>query len=251
MTSAGSTSPRAAATASASSRATASPRRRSARSPRSARPTTTPRRSPVPRRRASSVKLYTNSTCTSAVVGTGDRRRLRRYGHHRRPSPTTARRRSTRRRPMRSTTPRRARRHRSSYTEDSTPPPLPSITGGPSGATSDDTPSWTFTTSGGTIQCRLLEGATEIAAWSAVHHVLGPDLSASHRRAVHLRGRARSTPRRTRTPVSRTITLNRSHRRPRAHRRSGTTTNDITPTWAWTAEASADARRAASTRDRR
>ena len=53
----------------------------------------------------------------------------------------------------------------STYTFDATPPPVPAITGSPSSPSADDTPTWTFTTSGDTAStlCSVSGGVAALA----------------------------------------------------------------------------------------
>jgi hypothetical protein len=68
----------------------------------------------------------------------------------------------------------------STYTLDTTPPPPPAITGAPSDPSTDDTPAWSFTTSGGAVAttCTLTQGSTVVSAPSSCTSPAAFDLTA-------------------------------------------------------------------------
>ncbi|HEX2232245.1 MAG TPA: hypothetical protein VHG69_02655, partial [Thermoleophilaceae bacterium] len=115
----------------------------------------------------STVRLYTNATCTSAVAATGTAAQLAS------PGLTVAV-------PSDSTTTFWATATDGSgnasgcstssvtYVEDSTAPAAPSIGSSPPSPDNDQTPTWSFTgEAGASFECRLTRGATVVSDWSS------------------------------------------------------------------------------------
>jgi hypothetical protein len=118
---------------------------------------------------------------------------------------------------------------------DRTKPASPTITGGPTGTSSDGTPAYTFTAeTGARIECRMDRGATLVSDWTACSsprsYTLGPD-DGAHTFSV----RATDAAGNVSDPATRGYTLDRvAPPAPTIGTRPAPSTKDDTPTWTFT-----------------
>ena len=123
-------------------------------------------------------------------------------------------------------------------TLDRTPPPAPTITGGPTASTADPTPAFTFTAeSGASTACRLERGATVISDWSPCSSPRSYDITAEVDGNYTFRVRATDPAGNTGADATHAFTLDRqAPNQPSITARPPASTNDETPTWNWSGD---------------
>jgi hypothetical protein len=129
-----------------------------------------------------------------------------------------------------------------SYLLDQTRPTTPVITGGPPTSSSDKAPAFSFTVEAGTApSCRLERSgsATPVSDWAPCSSPKGYDLTVGNQPDDVYTFRVRSTDDATNTSfvASRSFELDTvAPNQPSITGRPGSSTNDTTPTWTWTAD---------------
>ncbi|HEV2813178.1 MAG TPA: Ig-like domain-containing protein [Solirubrobacteraceae bacterium] len=127
------------------------------------------------------------------------------------------------------------------FTLDRANPPAPSITGGPTGESQDDTPTYTWTTeAGATSQCRVERGTTVVDDWASCSSGHTANLGAQVDGGYTFSVRATDAAGNTGAAASRDYTLDRTDpAAPSITSGPPADATDDSPTYAFTAEAGA------------
>ena len=120
---------------------------------------------------------------------------------------------------------------------DRTAPAAPTITGGPTSASSDTGPAFTFTAeTGAATSCRLEQGGNPVSDWSPCSSPRSYDISSQPDGGYTFRVRAVDAAGNTGPDANRGFTLDRvAPPAPTLTSRPSSSTNDSTPQWAFTA----------------
>ena len=185
----------------------------------------------------STVRLYTNSTCTSAVAATGTAAGFASPGLTATvPDDTTTTFHATATASGGGTS--ACSPTSASYTEDSTPPGAASVTDAPAPRSSDTTPTWTFS-GPATLRCRLAGPDGEVEAWANCSSPKTPAALTADG-AYTLSVLTRDAAGNESTAVTSTFTLDRvGPAAPAIGTAPAAETKDDTPTFAFTGEAGA------------
>jgi predicted phage tail protein len=127
------------------------------------------------------------------------------------------------------------------YTLDRTAPAAPAITAGPTGESSDDTPTYTWTAESGSVsECRVERGATVVEDWTTCAAPHTYDLSSETDGSYDFRVRAIDAAGNVGSPASRGYTLDRvPPGAPSITSKPAASSSDDTPAWGWSADADA------------
>jgi predicted phage tail protein len=127
------------------------------------------------------------------------------------------------------------------YVLDRTAPGAPTLTAGPIGESSDDTPTFGWTAeSGSATECRVDRGATTVDGWGPCSGTRTYDLSGEVDGSYTFRVRATDAAGNTGIDGTRTYTLDRvPPGAPAIGTRPAEDSSDATPSWGWSADADA------------
>ncbi|MDP8976476.1 MAG: SMP-30/gluconolactonase/LRE family protein, partial [Actinomycetota bacterium] len=185
------------------------------------------------------VRLYTNSTCTSGVAGTGSTSTFASPGISVTAADNTTTTFWAKVTDVRGTS--SCSSSSATYIEDSNAPVAPSIDAGPGTLGSDPTPTWSFSGEpGATFECQLAQGATVVSALAACLSPKTYDLSAQPDATYTFSVRQRDTAGNTSAAAAADYTLDRAApATPTITSGPGATGSDVTPTWSFSGEAGA------------